>query len=114
MKSFVLFFLILLALTEASFSSCGTYHIKALVVMKDGFASLVINPGTKSEITLKVEFNESAKLSPYINRLIETTARLQGPMDETRGLISSLGPIEALASDPLSPSKGTKFEARCH
>lgn len=78
--------------------------------MKDGFSSLVINPGTKSEINLKVEFNESAKLTPYIDRLIETHAKIEEKMDYTRGVVASLGPITPIIPDPLSPSKGTKME----
>lgn len=94
----------------ASYSSCGTYLVKAQVIMKDGLSSLVINPGTKSEINLKIEFNESAKLTPFINRLIETNAKIEEKMDYTRGVVAGLGPINSIVPDPLSPSKGTKFE----
>lgn len=101
---------IALASTQASFSSCGTYLVDAQVIMKNGLSSLVINPGTRSEINLKVEFNESAKLSPYIDRFIETKVKIEEKMDFTRGVVASMGPITAIVADPLAPSKGTKFQ----
>ncbi len=78
--------------------------------MKDGLSTLVINPGTKSEINLKIEFNESAKLTPFIDRLIKTNATIEEKMDYTRGVVAALGPITAIVPDPLSPSSGTKFD----
>ncbi len=110
MNSKWLLIFITLAFSQASFSSCGTYLLRAQVLMKDGFSSLVINPGTRSEINLKVEFSESSKLSPYIGRLIETKGKIEEKMDHTRGVVASLGPISPLAPDPLSQSKGTKME----
>lgn len=104
------FFLISLACSQAVFSSCGTYLVQAQVVMKEGFSTLVINPGTKSEINLKVQFNESAKLSPYIDRFIETKATIEEKMDFTRGVVASLGEIKELVPEPLSTSRGTKFQ----
>jgi len=59
---------------------------------------------------LKVEFNESAKLSPFIGRLIETKGKIEEKMDHTRGVVASLGPISPLSPDPLSQTKGTKME----
>lgn len=102
--------IIALAFSQAGYSSCGTYLLRAQVMMKDGFSSLVINPGTRSEINLKVEFNESAKLSPFIGRLIETKGKIEEKMDHTRGVVASLGPISPLSPDPLSQTKGTKME----
>lgn len=105
-----IFFLITLAFAQAGFSSCGTYLIEAQVVMKDGLSALVINPGTKSEINLKVRFNESAKLTPYIDRFIETKAVIEEKMDYTRGVVASLGEIKEILPEPLATSKGTKFQ----
>lgn len=99
-----------LVFNTSCFASCGSYLVNAQVVMKNGLSSLVINPGTKSEINLKVEFNESAKLTPYINRMIETKVKIEEKMDYTRGTVASLGPITVIAPDPLAPSKGTKFQ----
>lgn len=101
---------IMLACSQASFATCGTYLVDAQVVMKDGFSTLVINPETKSEINLKVEFNESAKLSPYIDRMIESKIKIEEKMDYTRGIVASLGAITPIVPDPLAPSKGTKFQ----
>lgn len=102
--------LILTLSTSPLAFSCGDYLVSAEVIMKDGASSLVINPGTKSEINLKVEFNESAKLSPYIGRLIETMGRMEEPMDQTRGVLVTLGSIKVLKPDPLSTSKGTSLK----
>jgi hypothetical protein len=99
-----------IASSLANASTCGSYLVDAKVVMKNGLSSLVINPGTKSEINLKVEFNESAKLSPYIDRFIETNVRIEEKMDYTRGVVASLGAITTIVPDPLAPSSGTKFQ----
>ena len=106
-KSTVLLFA--LASTSNAFS-CGDYLARAQVVMKNGASSLVINPDTKSEINLKVEFKESAKLSPYIGRFIETLVRMEEAMDATRGEVVSLGSIKVLVPDPLANSKGTSMK----
>lgn len=110
MKLKIVLVILTLVSSQASVGSCGTYLVNAQVIMKNGLSSLVINPGTKSEINLKVEFNESAKLSPYIDRLIETKVKIEEKMDHTQGVVASLGQITPLVSDPLSPSKGTKFQ----
>ncbi|MFA6237572.1 MAG: hypothetical protein WC635_09620 [Bacteriovorax sp.] len=100
----------LICLTSSTLAlSCGDYLIKAQVIMKDGVSSLVVNPGTKSEINLKVEFKESSKLSPYIGKLIETTARMDKEMDETLGFLATLGPIKILVPNPLANAKGTSM-----
>lgn len=99
--------LLLSLISSANAFSCGDYLVSAQVVMKDGASSLVINPETKSEINLKVEFKESAKLSPYIGRFIETLVKMEEAMDATRGEVISLGAIKVLVPDPLANSKGT-------
>lgn len=106
-KSCILVFTIV---TSPMALSCGDYLVAAQVIMKDGASSLVINPGTKSEINLKVEFGESAKLSPYINRTIETLVRINEPMDATRGNAATIGSIKVLVPDPLSTTKGTSLK----
>lgn len=102
--------LLLSLICSANAFSCGDYLVSAQVVMKDGASSLVINPDTKSEINLKVEFKESAKLSPYIGRFIETLVRMEEAMDATRGEVISLGSIKVLVPDPLANSKGTSMK----
>lgn len=100
-----------ICLTSSSLAlSCGDYLLKAQVIMKGGVSSLVVNPGTKSEINLKVEFKESSKLSPYIGRLIETTAKMEKEMDKTIGEVTALGPIKVLVPDPLANAKGTSMQ----
>jgi hypothetical protein len=90
--------------------SCGEYLVAAQVLMKDGVSSLVINPDSKSEINLKVEFNESSKLSPYIGRMIEAEVKIEEKMDFTRGLVASIGTIKVIAPDPLAHHKGTSLK----
>lgn len=94
----------------AQAGDCGDYLIAAEVKMINGLSTLVVNPGTKSEINLKVEFNESAKLSPYIDRFIEVVAKMEVPMDETRGSVTTLGTIKVLPPNPLATSKGTSMK----
>lgn len=109
LKLLVLSVLVLIpALSHAS--SCGDYLVAAEVKMINGLSTLVVNPGTKSEINLKVEFNESAKLSPYIDRFIEVVASMEVPMDETRGSVTTLGTIKVLPPNPLATSKGTSMK----
>ncbi len=102
------FKLIILSMTLFSSSawSCGEYLVKAQVSMKDGLSSLIVYPGTISEINLKIEFNESAKLSPYINRVIEAKVTIEEKMDFTRGNVSKIENIKAIVPDPLAPDKG--------
>jgi hypothetical protein len=103
--------LILLILTHTTLAwSCGDYLIRANVVMKNGVAGLVINPDTQSEINLKVKFDESSKLSPYVGRMIESTVTIPKKMDFTQGVVSSIGGILVIAHDPLAPSKGTSLK----
>lgn len=90
--------------------ACGEYQARALVKMNEGQSGLVINPDTKSEINLKVDFNESIKLSPYIGRFIETLVKIEVPMDATRGEVSKLGPIKVLVPNPLASNKGTSLK----
>lgn len=90
--------------------SCGEYQVKAQVIMKDGVSSLVIYPGTISEINLKVEFNESAKLSPYINRVIEAKVTMEEKMDFTRGNVSKIENIKVIVPDPLAADKGMSLK----
>ncbi|MBC7540885.1 MAG: hypothetical protein H7281_18840 [Bacteriovorax sp.] len=90
--------------------SCGEYLASAQVIMKDGVSSLVINPDSKSEINLKVDFNESSKLSPYIGRMIEADVKIEEKMDFTRGLVASIGTIKVIAPDPLAHHKGTSLK----
>ena len=78
--------------------------------MKKGRASFVINPQTQSEINLAVEFQESSKLSPYIDRFISTTVLIDKPMDATIGLVKSIGSIKELPPNPLANGMGTKME----
>jgi hypothetical protein len=110
-------FLLLLLLSSTSLFACGDYLIDAIAVMKEGFPALIINPGTKSEINLKVEFAETPKLSPYINRLIEVSATMTKPMDYTQGEIAKLAKIKVLVPDPLAQGQGTKMtlikKAKC-
>lgn len=102
--------LLLSLISSTNAFSCGDYLVSAQVVMKDGASALVINPDTKSEINLKVEFKESAKLSPYIGRFIETLVRMEEAMDATRGEVISLGSIKVLVPDPLANNKGTSMK----
>jgi hypothetical protein len=89
--------------------ACGEYKAHALVVMKNGESMLVINPETKSEINLKVAFDQLGKLSPYIGRTIETKIVIS-KMDYTRGFVKSMGEIKVILTDPLSQTKSTKLE----
>ncbi len=102
-------FLFLCLIFSVNAWACGDYDVRALVVMKDGFAGLVINPKTKSEINLKVEFNESAKLSPYIDRFIEAQITITDKMDFTMGTASTINNIKVLVPDPLAQGSGTKM-----
>lgn len=90
--------------------ACGDYLVSAQVVMKEGKSTLVINPESKSEINLNVDFKESSKLSPYLGRLIETLVRIEEAMDATRGEVQSIGSIKVLVPDPLANSKGTQMK----
>lgn len=98
-----------LIIFSSSAFSCGEYYTAAQVVMKDGLSTLVINPDTKSEINLKVEFNESGKLSPYLNRFIEAKVQIEEKMDFTRGVVSHIDDIKVIVPDPLAQAKGTKL-----
>jgi len=86
---------------------CGVYNIAAKVVMVDGFSTFVINPKTKSEINLKVEFNESAKLTPYIERIITARVKIDEKMDFTRGKIAKIESLKEIPPDPLANDSGT-------
>ncbi|MDO9183478.1 MAG: hypothetical protein Q7U04_13775 [Bacteriovorax sp.] len=105
----ILGFFIILLISQNTFA-CGQYGVTAKVMMKNGFAGLVIYPGTKSEINLQLEAGESLKLSAYINRTIKTSVMIEKEMDHTLGSVASLGPIEVVAPDPLANDKGTRFE----
>ena len=89
--------------------ACGEYFARALVLMKNGISSLVINPKSISEINLIVDFDESLKLSPYVGRTIETHITILKEMDKNKGYVSSIADIKAVASNPLSNSKGTSL-----
>ena len=103
-------FALIFTLANTAYATCGDYYAAAQVVMKNGISALVINPGTISEINLKVEFGESSKLSPYIGRLIETEVKIEEKMDYTKGLVSKIGEIKIIAPAPLSPGAGTSFK----
>jgi hypothetical protein len=106
MKIFILFILI----NSSSAWSCGDYLVKAQVVMKNGVASLVVNPETQSEINLKVKFSESSKLSPYIGRMISSKVTIPEKMDFTQGIVTSIAEITTILPDPLAPGKGTSLK----
>lgn len=89
--------------------SCGDYLVRAQITMKNGISGFVINPGTRSEINLKPDFNESAKLSPYINRMIEAKIRIDEQMDFNIGKVEHIDDIKIIAPDPLAQGKGTKL-----
>lgn len=108
-KSSVLFFVIFV-LPNFNVWSCGDYLASAQVKMRDGVSGLVINPDSLSEINLKVEFQESSKLSPYIGRMIETEIVIREKMDFTSGLVASIGKIKVTTPDPLAHHKGTSLK----
>jgi hypothetical protein len=97
--------------------SCGQYNVSAAVIMKEGYPSLVINPGSKSEINLTVEFAQTSKLAPYIGRSINTLVQIDKEMDNTIGVINKIGEIKVIPPDPLAPHLGTSFnlieKSRC-
>lgn len=85
---------------------CGQYKVKALVKMKDGVSNLVIHPGTISEINLNFDFNESAKLSPYIGQVIEAKVTMEEKMDFTKGSVTKIENIKVIVPDPLAQDQG--------
>ncbi|MDD4976456.1 MAG: hypothetical protein PHY93_19010 [Bacteriovorax sp.] len=109
MRVLKLFLLIALINAPQAFS-CGDYLIQAEVVMKNGVSFLVINPGSESEINLKVAFKETPKLAPYIGRFIQTKIKIERPMDATRGEVASIEGIKVLVPDPLLSGKGTSMK----
>ena len=108
MKKIFLYSLFAFVFSHAAFS-CGEYLVRAQVTMKNGISGFVINPGSKSEINLRPEFNESAKLSPYIDHMIEAKVRIDEQMDFTVGKVALIEDVKIIAPDPLAPGKGTKL-----
>ncbi len=107
--NFVIFF-ILSTISISSWATCGDYQAVAKVEMTAGQIALLINPSSKSEIYLRVEFPEQSKLSPYINRFISSTISISQEMDFTRGVVSKIENIAEAIPDHLATSKGTKLK----
>lgn len=101
-------FLLMSALISYQAYACGDYQVSAQVLLKEGDFSLVVNPGTLSQINLKVDFEESLSLSPYVGRIIGAKIHVD-QMDNTLGQVSSVSGIKALISDPLLNNKGTSM-----
>lgn len=89
---------------------CGQYIIGAKVKMMNGLSTLVVYPNTDSEINLKVDFNESIKLTPYLKRTVEVRAKINEEMDFTIGKIAKIESIKEILSDPLASDSGTYFK----
>ncbi len=90
--------------------SCGLYSVASKVIMKDGKPCLVVNPGTKSEINLTIEYSETSKLVPYVGRSIKTKVQIDKEMDNTQGIVNRIGEIQVIPPGPLAPNLGTSFD----
>ena len=89
--------------------ACGGYETIGKVMMKDGVSGLVIYPDTKSQIDLRVEFNESTKLSPYIDTFIKAKISVE-QLDLTFGYVTKISDITSTLPNQLATDKGTKLK----
>lgn len=95
-----------LVLCKPSYS-CGNYKTVAKVIMREGSPSLIIYPESQSEIFLKVELLESAKLAPYLNRYIMADLLILKKNDNTRYNVEKINNIKITIPKLLSSKKGT-------
>jgi len=88
---------------------CGEYKVVAKVEMKEGFPVLLINPNTKSQITLRTIHSERAKLTPYLDRNMKAKIKISEAFDKTLGTFELIENIEDAVADPLANSGGTSL-----
>ena len=88
---------------------CGEYSVVARVEMQEGFPVLLINPKTKSQITLTTVHSERPKLTPYLDRNLKAKIKIREAFDKTHGKYELIEEIENAIPDPLSTSSGTSL-----
>lgn len=88
---------------------CGEYNIVARVEMQDGFPVLLINPKTKSQITLTTIHSERPKLTPYLDRNLKAKITIHEAFDKTQGKFDLIEDLENAIPDPLASSSGTSL-----
>lgn len=88
---------------------CGEYSVVARVEMQEGFPVLLINPKTKSQITLTTIHSERPKLSPYLDRNLKAKITIHEAFDKTHGKFDLIEDLESGIPDPLSTSSGTSL-----
>ena len=89
---------------------CGEYAVVARVEMLEGFPVLLINPKTKSQITLSTIHSERPKLTPYLDRNLKAKITINESFDNTQGKFNLIEDIESTVPDPLSSSGGTSLK----
>ena len=94
----------------AQMRPCGEYNIVARVEMLDGFPALLVNPKTKSQITLTTIHSERPKLSPYLDRNLKAKITIHEAFDKTHGKFDAIEDLENAIPDPLSTSGGTSLK----
>jgi hypothetical protein len=78
--------------------------------MLEGFPVLLINPKTKSQITLSTIHSERPKLTPYLDRNLKAKITINDSFDNTQGKFNLIEDIESAVPDPLSSSGGTTLK----
>lgn len=96
-------FLLLNATTSAA---CGVYSVTALVQANQGYPSLLINPGTQSEVKLTLKFADTPKLSAYIDQTISAEIEIT-ELASTSGNIENISKITRNFTSELSQTRGT-------
>ena len=89
---------------------CGDYNVIAKVEMLEGFPVLLINPKTKSQITLSTVHAERPKLTPYLDRNLKAKIIIREAFDKTHGKFESIDDIENSIPDLLTSSGGTAIK----
>ena len=107
---FIFTILILTSNSRAEDLPCGDYSVIAKVEMHEGFPVLLINPKTKSQITLSTVHAERPKLTPYLDRNLKAKITIREAFDKTQGKFESIDDIESAVADPLSSSGGTSLK----
>lgn len=105
----IIVFLIFWNIASAIDRPCGEYKVVAKVEMKEGFPVLLVNPYTKSQITLRTIHSERAKLTPYLDRHLKAKIKISEAFDSTLGKFELIENIEEALADPLANSLGTSL-----
>ncbi|MBP9681378.1 MAG: hypothetical protein KBD76_08230 [Bacteriovorax sp.] len=106
--STITFFILFFIIAQKSYP-CGDYVTNAKVVLREGSPSLIIYPGSLSEIYLKFSLSESFKLAPYLNRYVKADLFIQSMNDKTHYKVEKISHITPIPPPLLSIHKGTSL-----